>query len=152
MIAVLLLSAVLIVLALSWWAWSLLCQVKVKEAEEAQALERLDQQAKDQRQRVNKSVQVIAASVLNGNEISLTEASMRLSVLLESLGVNEDEREAFAGIFKLAEATSHIPILAEWKKLPSKKKLVLDKQRLVLEADYQDFVEQCCRSLIGKEF
>lgn len=152
MIIVLLLAAVLIVLALSWWAGSLLRQVKVKEIEEAEALGRLDLEAKAQRQRVNKSVQVIAASVLKGDEMSLTEASMRLSVLLESLGMNEDEREAFAGIFKLAEATAHIPILAQWKKLPSKNKLTFDKQRLVLEADYKDFVQQCCRNLIGKEF
>ena len=121
-----------------------------KKLEQEKVLE-LENQAAAQRSRVNKSIQVIAQSIPAG-KMTLTEGVMRLSVLLESLGITDADREAFSPIFKLAEATAHIPILEGWTKLPLKKRLACDQQRQTLESDYRDFVLASAKSLVGREF
>jgi len=152
MLIVLMVLAVLLVAVLSIWAWRLLQQVKRQEAEQKRQVQALEDDARAQRDRVNKSIQIIANTIVAGDKMSLTEAAMRLGVLLESLGIDDVSREQLAPLFKLAEATAHIPILEEWKKLPTKKKLAFDKQREALEQDYRDFVVQCCQNLRGRKF
>lgn len=121
-----------------------------KQLEQEKVLE-LEGQAAAQRSRVNKSIQVIAQSIPEG-KMTLTEGVMRLSVLLESLGITDADREEFSPIFKLAEATAHIPILEGWKKLPLKKRMAFDQQRQALESDYRDFVLASAKSLVGRVF
>jgi len=121
-----------------------------KKLEQEKVLE-LEHQAAAHRSRVNKSIQVIAQSIPEG-KMTLTEGVMRLSVLLESLGITDADREEFSPIFKLAEATAHIPILDGWKKLPLKKRMAFDQQRLALESDYRDFVLESAKLLVGREF
>jgi cbb3-type cytochrome oxidase subunit 3 len=152
MLGVIFVAAVLVVGALAVWAWVLLKRVRQQDDQAAAALLKLEEDSLAQRARVNKSIQIIAQSLLKGNEISLTEAAMRIAVLLESLGIADSDRELYSPIFLLAEATAHIPILDEWKKLPRPKKLEFDKSRLKHEGDYGDFVMQSCRTIIGKSF
>lgn len=144
--------AALLLVFLAIWAWRLLQQVKRQEREQQRQVQALEDDARAQRERVNKSIQIIANTVVTGDQMSLTEAAMRLAVLLESLAIDDASREELAPLFKLADATAHIPILEEWKKLPTKKKLAFDKQRESLEQDYRDFVVQCCQNLRGRKF
>ncbi|MCV6614507.1 MAG: DUF2489 domain-containing protein [Cellvibrionaceae bacterium] len=141
----------LIIAGLGAYALHLQRKVKAMEKRRQQQLEQLAAEADAKRVRINKSIQIIAAAVPE-EQMTLTEAAMRLSVLLESLGVSEAEREEFSALFKLAEATAHIPILEEWKNLPLKKRLAYDRQREQLEQDYRDFIHQCAENLRGREF
>lgn len=152
MLIVLMVLAALLLVFLAIWAWRLLQQVKRQEREQQRQVQALEDDARAQRERVNKSIQIIANTVVTGDQMSLTEAAMRLAVLLESLAIDDASREELAPLFKLADATAHIPILEEWKKLPTKKKLAFDKQRQSLEQDYRDFVVQCCQNLRGRKF
>jgi len=117
-----------------------------KEREELQARD-----ASAQRSRINRSIQIIAKAV-GRDDITLTEASIRISVLLDSLGVEEPVREEFSAFYQLAEANRHIPILDEWRKLTPKQQFALDQQRLREEAHYQEFIIDAAQRIQGRAF
>lgn len=150
-LSILLVLAVLIVIALAAYALYLHMQLRKQEQRREAQLEELKQEADKQRDRINKSIQVIAAA-MGGDQMTLTEGAMRLSVLLQSLGLSEQELEPYSSLIKLAEATAHIPILEDWKKLSTKQKLAFDKQRAELEAQYEDLVLDSSKKLLNKNF
>lgn len=113
--------------------------------------QRLEQEATDQRERINKSIQIIAHSV-GGDDISLTEASIRISVLMDSLSVEEPVREEFSAFYQLREATEHIPILDAWKALSPKEKFRFDRERATQEQFYEKAVVEAARRIRGREF
>ena len=116
--------------------------------------ERLATQARDasvQRERVNRSIQIIAKAV-GHEDITLTEASIRISVLMDSLGVEEPVREEFSAFYQLAEANSHIPILDEWRKLTPRQQFALDQQRLREETHYHEFIIDAAQRIQGRAF
>ena len=56
------------------------------------------------------AIQVIARALLQ-NDLSDTEAAMRISFLSQQVAATSEELESFSIFQQLAEATSHIPIL-----------------------------------------
>jgi len=116
---------------------------------EAEAQRDADKTA--QRGRINKSIQVIAQSV-GTDDITLTEASIRISVLLDSLSVEDAVREEFSAFYELAESTGHIPILDAWKKLPTKEKLKYDRERTTQEQFHEKNVLDAAKRIRGRDF
>lgn len=114
-------------------------QKKIKKQEE----EKLDY--------INSSIQILAQGLLE-DQLSVTEASIRISVLLSYLANNETHKKDFAVFYQVANKTSHIPILEEWKKLGIKERLRFDQERAVVEAEYEDFVRDAAQRVIGKRF
>ncbi|UTF60723.1 DUF2489 domain-containing protein [Gilvimarinus sp. DA14] len=145
------LVALAIVLILSVVALYYLLKLRELRRRQQSQLEQLEEQGRAQRERVNNSIQVIAAAVVT-DEISLTEASIRVSVLLDSLGVEDSVREEFSAFYQLRDATAHIPILDAWKKLPTKQKLALDKEREQHEGKYSEFVLDAAQRIKGRRF
>jgi hypothetical protein len=144
--------AIIIVLALSIVAGYYLQRLRqVKKYQRAQLAE-LEAQSKAQRERVNTSIQVIASAVGRRDELSLTEASLRISVLLDSLGVDAAVREEYSAFYQLRDAAAHIPILDEWQRLPSAERRKLTKERVKLEQTYGDFVMAAAERIVGKSF
>lgn len=150
-LTILLILAILVVISLAGYALYLHLQLRKQEQRREAQLDELKQEADKQRERINKSIQVIAAA-MGSEQMTLTEGAMRLSVLLQSLGLAEQELEPYSSLIKLAEATAHIPILEDWKKLSTKQKLAFDKQRTELEAQYEDLVLDSSRKLLNKSF
>ncbi|MDQ2078019.1 DUF2489 domain-containing protein [Marinimicrobium sp. ABcell2] len=148
---ILLVIAVVIILALAVVAVQLQYRLyKLKrDQNERQAV--MEREGEAQRERVNRSIQIIAKSVGN-DDITLTEASIRISVLLDSLGVEEPVREEFSAFYQLAEANSHIPILEEWRKLSPKQQFALDQQRVTQEVHYQEFILDAAQRIQGRTF
>lgn len=107
--------------------------------------------AQQQRKRVNESIQILARSV-EGEDLSLTEASIRIAVLLDSLGVDDSVREEFSSFYQLWEATGHIPILDNWKQLSPKEKHKFDIERAEQEAHFREFVLDAAQRIQGREF
>jgi len=137
--------AVLIVLALALVAGVL--QYRARAA----TLEEQASQQRAQRERVNKSIQVIASSVPS-DDITMTEASIRIRVLLDSLSVEDSVREEFSAFYELAEATEHIPILDGWKALPTKKKMAFDRERVTQEQFFEKRVLDAAKRIRGRVF
>ncbi|MFT5118649.1 MAG: hypothetical protein ACI9NY_002191, partial [Kiritimatiellia bacterium] len=114
--------AVSFVFVLAVIALRLQRQVKKSEARKAQqeSLQKEQQQAQklEQRESMNKSIQILAKS-LASDQLSKTEAAIRIGALLEFLGADDSVKEEYSAFFQLAEASAHIPILEKWKALPT---------------------------------
>ena len=147
--------AVVIVLVLSVIAARLvykvyqLNQLRSRQLAELQAAE--IKAANEQSGRINKSIQILAQA-LSQDELTLTEASIRISHLLDQLNVEEAVKTEFSAFYQLRQRTEHIPILAEWKKLSAKEQRVFDKERLQQEAAYYDFVMDADKRMLGRQF
>ncbi len=109
------------------------------------------QALREQRERANKSIQILAAA-LHQEELSLTEASIRISHLLDQLDVDASVKAEFSAFYQLRERTEHIPILAEWKKLDVKEQRIFDKERLQQESHFYDFVLDASKRIQGRQF
>ncbi len=106
---------------------------------------------KEQRERTNKSIQIIALAVQQ-DELSLTEACMRIAGLLDHLDVDEAIKQEFSAFYQLRDLTQHIPILTEWQKLERKQQNDFDIERLRHEATYNDFVMDAAKRIVGRDF
>ena len=142
---------VVIVLVLAGVAVYYLRQVKTMQVIKAQQRKELDDLKNDHNNYLNRSVQVLAQGLV-AEQLSLTEGAIRISVLLNNLKIDENERNDYSALFQLAEATSHIPILDAWNRLSKKEKNKFEKIRTSLEAQYKDFVVDAARRLKGKSF
>jgi hypothetical protein len=128
-------------------------QRQVKKAEAIKRKQEADAEEKQQESRssMNKSIQILAKSV-GADQISKTEAAIRIGALLEFLGADESVKEEYSAFFQLAEATAHIPILEKWKALPTKEKVKYDNERSALEDKYGDFVVDAAKRIVGAVF
>ncbi|TQV73452.1 DUF2489 domain-containing protein [Exilibacterium tricleocarpae] len=141
----------LIILVLAVVAVRLQLQVAALKRQRQSEQLALEQAERDQRDRINKSIQIIAQGV-ESDQLSLTEASIRIKVLLDSLGVDDSVRAEYTAFYQLAKATDHIPILAQWKQLTLKKRVAFDRERETLEGEYRDFVLDAAKRIRGKTF
>ncbi len=110
---------------------------KQKEAEKADYL--------------NTSIQVLAQGLLE-EQLTITEGCIRISVLLSYFPDADDYKSEFIAFYQVANKTAHIPILDDWKKLSAKRRLAYDKERLSVESEYKDFVNDAARRILGRWF
>lgn len=155
MTLVLLVVAVCIILILSAIAGRLVYRVyrmqkaNVEKLREQQLAN--EQSIREQRERTNKSIQIIAMAVQQ-DELTLTEACMRIAGLLDHLDVDDGIRQEFSAFYQLRDLTQHIPILEEWQKLDRKQQNDFDIERLRHEATYNDFVIDAAKRILGRNF
>ncbi|WP_444904581.1 DUF2489 domain-containing protein [Microbulbifer sp. CnH-101-E] len=147
----LLILAAVIIFALAIVAGYYLRKLSVAQKKQAEQLAELEQAAEDQRERVNDSIQIIARTLLDDG-VGLTEASIRIRVLLDALQVEDSVREEFVAFYTIAEKTSHIPILKEWKALPRKEQFQYELEMAQVEADYKDFALDAAKRISGRTF
>lgn len=94
-----------------------------------------------------RSVHIIARAVID-DQVTLTEASIRINALMPVLGLDKHVEEEFSVFRQLAEATAHIPILDKWKALPKKQKRAYDAERENIESDFRDFVVAASEKIV----
>jgi len=148
---ILLILALIIIAVLAGIAGVLLYKVHQKNTHQRAQLAEKEAVIKSQRDKVNNSIQILAQAV-GRDELTLTEASIRISFLLDSLGVGDDVREEFSAFYQLMEQTRHIPILENWKSLSHKEQKNFDLQRLKSEESFRDFVQDAAVRIQGREF
>ncbi len=116
------------------------------------AIEEANQKAQiEQRIWMNKSIQILAQAV-GKEDLSLTEASIRICGLLEALNVSEEIKSEFSAFYQLREKTQHIPYLEAWKALSDAEQRKFDLERLQHEATYQDFILDAAKRIIDRNF
>ncbi|WP_308367202.1 MULTISPECIES: DUF2489 domain-containing protein [unclassified Microbulbifer] len=147
----LLVAAALIDFVLAVIAGYYLRKLHIAQKAQAQQLAELEQAAHDQRRRVNDSIQILARTLLDDG-VGLTEASIRIRVLLDALQVEQSVRDEFVAFYTVADKTSHIPILQEWKKLPRKKQFQFEQEMAKLEVEYRDFALDAAQRILGRSF
>ena len=99
----------------------------------------------------HKSIAFLANALLQ-DQLSLTEAGMRINWLSKSINMSEAQQEMALIFEKVAAATQHIPILGEWKKLTRKQQFQFDKQRVSIEKEYHDFALDSAKKIIESNF
>ncbi len=104
-----------------------------------------------QRQRINNSIQILAAAI-GKDELTLTEASIRICGLLDSLQVPPAVTEEYAAFYRLRAATAHIPILEQWRALGRQAQFQFDRERQKLEQQHREFVEDAAARIRGRQF
>ena len=152
---ILIILGTLIILVLAVIAGRLVYKVYLQKKDhelKLQALEAANQEAQtEQRKWVNKSIQILAQAV-HKDELTLTEASIRISGLLDSLDVHADVKTEFSAFYQLREKTSHIPYLEAWQSLSNAEQKKFDLDRLRHEATFNDFVMDAAKRIQGREF
>lgn len=146
---------VLIILVLAAIAGRLVFKVYRQQQERERKLkaqELANQQAqREQREWINKSIQILAHA-LHSDELTLTEASIRISGLLDTLDVSGDVKTEFSAFYQLREKTSHIPYLEAWQSLSNAEQRKFDLERLQHEATFNDFVMDAAKRIKGRDF
>ena len=92
------------------------------------------------------AIQVIARALLQ-NDLSDTEAAMRISFLCQQVAATSEELESFSIFQQLAEATCHIPILEDWIALERTEKRRLNMERENIEAGFKEFIRSSATEL-----
>lgn len=154
-LSIVIILGALIILVLAVIAGRLVYKVYLQKKDHAlklQAQELENQKAQiEQRQWINKSIQILAQAV-HKDELTLTEASIRISGLLDSLDVQADIKTEFSAFYQLREKTSHIPYLEAWQNLSNAEQKKFDLDRLCHEATFNDFVMDAAKRIQGREF
>lgn len=150
-LSVLLTLAIFVIVVLSCVAGYYLFKVRSLRATKRNRLEQMKYERTQQKIRLNKSIQIIAQCMLD-DQLSLTEGSIRISVLLEGLNIDESVRDSFVAFFHLAAATNHIPILEQWKLLSNKEQRLYNREREKLEKDHREFVLDAAGRIRNCEF
>ena len=139
--------ALLTVLALAGYAFSLYLRLRRQKSERTHQQELLAETLIERRVHHRNSIRVIASAIV-AKQVSLTEGAIRIRMLSTQLELSDSEKTDYQVFVQLAEATAHIPILDEWRKLNSLEKHRFDIERDELEKNYRDFVENAARKLV----
>ncbi|WP_299592484.1 DUF2489 domain-containing protein [uncultured Microbulbifer sp.] len=141
----------LIILVLSAIATYYCLELRAARKRQVQQLLELEAAAEAQRGRVNNSIQILAKTLLDDG-VGLTEASIRIRVLLDALQVGAPVKEEFVAFYQVAEKTGHIPILKDWKKLSPKERFAFEQEMVRVESEYRDFVLDAAKRILGRNF
>jgi len=139
--------AILIIVGLSGYAIYLYLKLRTQTTEREKKEQELSEELAGRREHYRDSVRVICSAIVE-EQVSLTEGAIRISMLVSQLELTEKEKVDFQVFFQLTQATSHIPILEEWKNLSKKEKLRFDQEREKLEESFKIFVEDSARRVL----
>lgn len=86
------------------------------------------------------SVRIIARALVQ-NDLTETEAAMRITWLCQQITLSDLEAQQVSVFQQLAHATSHLPILDDWKALSKSDKRRLNKERESIESNFREFTQ-----------
>ncbi|MBQ0719484.1 MAG: DUF2489 domain-containing protein [Gammaproteobacteria bacterium] len=141
--------AVVIVVALASYALHLHRKLQRVDVEREKAKLAFEQQLKDKTAETSKSITILARALV-AEELSVTEACLRISWLLTQINPDARESEAYSVFFQVADATAHIPILDAWKSLSREQRKAFDRERLETEKAFGDFVLDAAKKLLDE--
>lgn len=137
----------LIIVVLGAYAVHLYLKLQAQKAKKKQQEQMLSAELATRRDHYRNSIRVICSAIVE-EQVSLTEGAIRISMLVSQLELAEQEKNDFQVFFQLTEATSHIPILEQWKDLNKMEKLRYDQEREKLEESFKDFIQDSARRVL----
>lgn len=129
----LIITAVVIIVALSIYAAKLLLQLRKQTQSQQDALQAAQHAHNQHDTKVLNSV-VIIVRAMKEDQCDYSEGCWRLSVLLDSLKTVDALEQQFPAIYELYNAIKHMPIMANRKKLTKQERMKLDLERTKVEA------------------
>ena len=139
--------AALIIFSLTLYAIFLHLKVRQQEDLQKSSADSLSQQLNTRQEGFRDSIRVIAAALVQG-QVGLTEGAIRidkLSSLLDEASGGDGRYKVFS---QLAEATAHIPILENWKKLTKDEMIMFDKERASIEDSFQHSIRDAAQIIL----
>jgi len=140
--------AAIMVIALAAYAAWLSVQLRRQAGRAREAQEQLEAELQKKNLQARQSIQIIARALLQ-NDVTDTEAAMRIAYLSQQVSSTEQESEQFTVFVQLAEATAHIPILDDWQMLEKSEKRRLNKKRAEIELVYAEFIQAGAEQLVN---
>ncbi|WP_019613600.1 DUF2489 domain-containing protein [Psychromonas ossibalaenae] len=137
--------SVVIIIALSFYAGTLINKIKVHKARNLQLeAQKKEQQALKKQQRndnICESIRFIARATAQ-KQCNVSEAAIRLTVLLETLLIKQpiDIQEQYPALSAMFDKVKDMPTHDERKKFPVKEIKMLDMRRQIAEAELEDAV------------
>lgn len=136
-------TAVVIIIALAFYAGMLINKIKTQkaralEAEQAQALIK-EQKRQDRNNNIAESIRFIAKATMQ-KQCNVSEAAIRLTVLLETLHLKTpiDLSNTYPALTAMYEKVKDMPTHDERKNRPVKEIKMLDIKREVFEAEMEE--------------
>jgi hypothetical protein len=142
-INILAITAVVIIIALAFYAGMLINKIKVQKIQNQLIENQLNAQNELQKQQRNdnicESIRLIARATAQ-QQCNLSEAAIRLVVLLETLVSPQpiDISEKYPALSELFDKVKDMPTHDERKKVAVKKLKMMDIRREVFEAELED--------------
>ena len=124
-------------------------QVKHERALKAQKIE---ENYRKRREYLIESIQVISRAVGTDEKLSYTEASIRLSTLLQMLSPDLLQRPELSALQQVHERTEHIPIKEEWKSLTKQERWKFQKEMHAIETEYSGAIDAAAQFLSEYDF
>ena len=93
-----------------------------------------------------RSLYLLADAILD-DKLSHTEGCLRICAIASGLEDQERFQMEYGVLFRVAEATAHIPILDAWKALPGEDKKRFDKERKAIEDKYNEAVVEAAKRI-----
>lgn len=148
----LLIGGGLAIIAALVWLISRQLQAQRQERDARQrVLDEVRVKAQQQRDYLIESVRVISSAVADG-QCELTEGCIRLKKLLDHLAPHLHQHESFSVFNQIYEATKHMPILDEWKKLKIKQRFAYTRERDELEQQHREAILTAAKALSSYRF
>ena len=135
-----------VILMLSVYA-ILLCK-KLWQLKRKQTLDKNEKQQRVENKKIEtqESIHILVSCLLQ-DQVSLTEAAIRVSGLAKALRLSDVEQQFYIAFDNLAMATSHIPILADWGKLSAKEQKRFNDERGIIEGEHKATVLEAAKRL-----
>jgi len=102
--------------------------------------------AKNARMPLERAIYLLSEAILD-NRLTHTEGCLRICAIANGMPDREKFRQEFGVLFRLAEATAHIPILAQWQALEKAEQRAFDRERRQLESRYAEAVVESAQRL-----
>lgn len=148
---VLVLSGLCLIAGLSWFILRMLKKERQVKFEQQMRLQEIEEKAQEQRDYLLDSIRVISLA-MQDEQCELAEGSIRIKVLLDHLAPFLHEHEDFSIFNEMFEATKHMPILDEWKKLKLRQRYELTMEREALEEQHKDAIITASKKLAVYNF
>ncbi len=148
---VLIAIGLLLIAGLGWYIFLMLKKERQAKAEQERKLAEMEAKAQEQRDYLVDSIRVISMA-MQDEQCELAEGSIRIKVLLDHLAPFLHEHEDFSIFNTMFEATKHMPILDEWKKLKLRKRYELTVEREALEEKHKIAIINASKKLAVYNF
>lgn len=111
-----------------------------QRAAKKQAVTQLARELEAKEADARQSVRIIARALVQ-KDLTETEAAMRIAWLCQQITLSDTEARQVSVFQQLAQATSHLPILDDWKALSKSDKRRLNRERESIESNYREFIQ-----------
>lgn len=108
-----------------------------KKLAQQQCLAEVERKAQQNRDHLIESVHVIANAMINDERMTLTEGTIRLSVLLDSLAPHMKQEPDISVLTAVYEKTKHIPYLQAWQSLDKQERWRYLQEMKKVEAEHE---------------